>query len=182
LYYAVIGIYNVYFHPLSNYPGPLLAAASSLWYHRALAQGTIAQDFLALHEKYGEIVRITPDELSYVNPENWREIYGKKPGKDKQELVKDQRYHDTVKPATTLLTADWDEHSYYRKILSNTFSDRTLKEQEYVLHDFANLLIKKLHEECEEGKKPLNMVDWWNVHWLPLSINEPFLIVQREVN
>lgn len=161
LYHTSFAIYNLYFHALSGYAGPHLTAASSLWYTHSLTRGTIAQDTLALHKHYNKVVRITPDKLSYVNPDNWKKIYGNKPGS--QELFKDPRYHDTVKPTPTILTGDREEHSYYRKILSNTFLKRTLKEQEYVLHNFVNLFIRKLHKACKEGEKQLKMTTWWNV-------------------
>ena len=162
LYYTSIAIYNLYFHPLARYPGPRIAAVSSLWYARALAKGTIAQDTLTLHERYGDVVRIAPDELSYLKPENWREIYGYRAG-GKQEMIKDPRYHDTVKPTVTILTGDREQHSYYRKMLSPQFSEKALKEQEYILHDFINLFIKSVREAGQGAKKPVNMTDWWNV-------------------
>lgn len=162
IFYLTIGFYNLFFHPLSRFPGPLLARASSLWYARSLSRGTIAQDTLALHEKYGDVVRIAPDELSFINPESWSAIYGQKPGKSYRELIKDPRYHDTVKPTPTILTGDWDEHSMYRKMLSNSFSERALKDQEFILHRFVDLFIRRLHEASDGGRE-VNMTDWWNV-------------------
>lgn len=172
LYHVGIGVYNLCFHPLAQYPGPLLCRASSLWYARSLSRGRIAQDTLALHDRYGPVVRIAPDELSYINPENWKEIYALKPGKG--ELIKDPRYHDTVKPTPTILTGDWDEHSKYRKMLSPTFSERTLKEQEYILHKYVDLFIERLHEVSDQGKKPVDMTAWWNVSIPPSPVlDEP---------
>lgn len=162
LFYVSIGVYNTLFHPLARYPGPLLGRASSLWYARSLSRGTIAQDTLSLHEKYGDVVRIAPDELSFIQPENWSAIYGHQLGKDYRELIKDPRYHDTVKPTPTILTGDWDEHAFYRKVLSNSFSERSLKEQEHSLRRFVDLFIRRLQDSSEEGTKELNMTDQWN--------------------
>lgn len=158
-----IGVYNTLFHPLARYPGPLLGRASSLWYARSLSRGTIAQDTLSLHEKYGDVVRIAPDELSFIQPENWSAIYGHQLGKDYRELIKDPRYHDTVKPTPTILTGDWDEHAFYRKVLSNSFSERSLKEQEHSLRRFVDLFIRRLQDSSEEETRELNMTDQWNV-------------------
>ncbi len=33
-------------------------------------------DIKQLHDKYGEIVRVAPNELSYTNPDAWQEVYG----------------------------------------------------------------------------------------------------------
>ncbi|RAQ59864.1 hypothetical protein AFCA_011456 [Aspergillus flavus] len=162
LFYLAVGLYNLYFHPLARYPGPLLGRASSLWYARSLARGTVAQDTLKLHEKYGDVVRIAPDELSFIQPENWSAIYGHQLGKDYRELIKDPRYHDTVKPTPTILTGDWDEHTFYRKILSNSFSEKSLKDQEHILHHFVDLFVQRLKETSAEGTRELNMTDQWN--------------------
>lgn len=48
-------------------------------------------------------------------------------------------------------------------MLSPAFSERTLKDQEQILHTYIDLFIKRLHEVSEEGKKPMEMTVWWNV-------------------
>jgi len=42
-----------------------------------------------LHEKYGPVIRIGPNELSYITEDAWNDIYGKVPGKSL--LVKKNR-------------------------------------------------------------------------------------------
>jgi hypothetical protein len=39
-----------------------------------------------LHEKYGPVVRIAPDALSYISAEAWNDIYTQKP-----QLIKDPK-------------------------------------------------------------------------------------------
>lgn len=54
---GIIGcIKNVYFHPLSKFPGPCLAAATSWWsaYQQALAHRSMHHICIDLHAKYGE--------------------------------------------------------------------------------------------------------------------------------
>lgn len=48
-------IQNVYFHPLSKFPGPRLAAATSWWsaYQQALAHRSMHHICIDLHAKYG---------------------------------------------------------------------------------------------------------------------------------
>lgn len=70
-------IYNLFFHPLRHYPGPLFSRATRLyhvfWDVRGLSHWKIKE----WHEKYGQVVRIAPDELSYTNgQEAWPAIYG----------------------------------------------------------------------------------------------------------
>lgn len=50
-------------------------------------KGELAFRMLEFHEKYGPIVRLAPNELSFVNEGAWGDIYGKNDGK--QQLAKD---------------------------------------------------------------------------------------------
>lgn len=43
-----------------------------------------------MHEKYGEVVRIAPDELSFISPGAWNDIYGIKSGKS---FVRDPKWY-----------------------------------------------------------------------------------------
>lgn len=64
-------IYNIYFHPLRHYPGPWYRAASRLPYTFSIFQGNATRRVAALHERYGDVVRIAPDTLSYTTAEAW---------------------------------------------------------------------------------------------------------------
>ena len=69
-------IYNVFFHPLAGkVPGPKLWAASRLPFVYCLLTGKLIHRQRELHEKYGEIVRIAPDEVSFANEQAWDDIY-----------------------------------------------------------------------------------------------------------
>jgi hypothetical protein len=55
-------LYNVLFHPLRKFPGPLPARASRLYYSYYRSTGQLEIKTKELHEKYGSVVRIAPDE------------------------------------------------------------------------------------------------------------------------
>lgn len=48
--------YRLYLHPLSKYPGPRLAAISSLYraYHQTWRDGRLVEQLTHLHEIYGK--------------------------------------------------------------------------------------------------------------------------------
>ena len=71
LYFSYSVIYNIFFHPLRHYPGPWRRAASRLPYNISIFSGNATRRVAALHEQYGDTVRIAPDTLSYVTPEAW---------------------------------------------------------------------------------------------------------------
>ena len=82
----VTAIYNVYFHPLSKFPGPKSAAATPLPFIRRVINGHWVEWTTLLHEKYGEVVRIHPDELSVISASAWQEIYNTRPQLPKPKI------------------------------------------------------------------------------------------------
>ncbi|KAI0308525.1 hypothetical protein OF83DRAFT_236928, partial [Amylostereum chailletii] len=68
-YYALILFFTVIyrlspFHPLAHYPGPVLPKVSKWYSSYVCFQGKQHLWYQALHEQYGDIVRVGPNELS----------------------------------------------------------------------------------------------------------------------
>jgi hypothetical protein len=62
--------------PLRDIPGPWLASCSPLWrFWYAVCKSNYHHDLTNLHRKYGNIVRIAPNEVSVWDPEFVSEIY-----------------------------------------------------------------------------------------------------------
>ncbi|KAL7268893.1 hypothetical protein RUND412_008467 [Rhizina undulata] len=62
--------------PLRHVPGPWLASCSILYrFYYAVLKGNWHKDLTDLHRKYGDVVRIAPNEVSIWNPEIVSEIY-----------------------------------------------------------------------------------------------------------
>ncbi|RYP01238.1 hypothetical protein DL765_010869 [Monosporascus sp. GIB2] len=57
-------VYNVFLHPLAKIPGPRLMAASVLPMGWARTQGRAPYKLAELHERYGPVVRVGPNEVS----------------------------------------------------------------------------------------------------------------------
>lgn len=75
LYLVAYVVYQRYFHPLAKYPGPFLASLTNFW--KAYEVGTLAfpTRLCAVHEKYGSVVRIGPNDLVFNNAEAIVPIY-----------------------------------------------------------------------------------------------------------
>ena len=80
LYCIGITIYNVFFHPLAKYPGPLLAKITPLYSLWGLLRGRWPFDAHQLHMKYGPVVRLMPNEVSFTSPQAWKDICGHRQG------------------------------------------------------------------------------------------------------
>ncbi|OAG38725.1 hypothetical protein AYO21_07078 [Fonsecaea monophora] len=160
VYYASLAIYNIYFHPLAHYPGPILARASHLWRLKGYLYGTEAHDILEAHNKYGGVVRLAPDELSYVSPIAWKQIYGHKTA-GQPECPKDPGHHADLK-IQTILNADQEYHGVLRRLLAHSFSDKALREQESVLLEYADIMVRRIGEEGQSGARAVDIVEWYN--------------------
>lgn len=144
-------IYDIYFGPLAKFPGPKLNAISLLPSLRTLYSGDEPADIPALHAKYGPIVRTSPNHLSFANgAAGHKEIYGF----GKKGLYKDPTFYGRpLNKVPGIITADDANHSRQRKILSHSFSDRALKEQEPLLKQWAEMMRDKMLEFAKAGRK-----------------------------
>jgi len=89
LYVCTAVIYRLYFSPLSRIPGPRLAAITKLYilYHDFKQCKT--RKVTNLHQRYGPVVRIATNEISYTSADAIKKIYtgsGKEPGFPKTKL------------------------------------------------------------------------------------------------
>lgn len=159
IYLVGSSIYDVYFGPLSRFPGPKLNALSILPSLHTLWTGVEAEELPALHAKYGPIVRTSPNHLSFANgAAGFKEIYGFA----KKGLTKDpQFYGRPLNKVHGIITADDAGHSRQRKILSHAFFDRALKEQEPLLKRWVQLMKDKMLEAAEAGQKA-DMLKFYN--------------------
>lgn len=151
-------------------------AATRLPYIRFVLAGRSAQALKTLHEQYGEVVRIAPDELSFINGDAWKMIYGVRPGHGQKP--KDMRFYPPTSGAPSIISANDADHSRFRRLLSHAFSDSSLRGQEPIIKTYVDLLMKRLHEKSENGKQALDMVAWYNFTTFDiigdLAFGEPF--------
>lgn len=71
----MIALYRLLFHPLARIPGPFLAKVTRFWHTKQYASGQWHDISLELHRKYGPVVRIAPDEVSFVDAEALKKLY-----------------------------------------------------------------------------------------------------------
>lgn len=68
-----VAVYRRFFHPLAKVPGPAIAAITMLY--QTCYRGKYFEEIGRMHEKYGPVVRINPDEVHLSDPENYDKIY-----------------------------------------------------------------------------------------------------------
>lgn len=136
-------VYAYTLHPLAKFPGPWWAHISRIPYWIVAVQGDQIKLMRRLHEKYGPVIRFSPNELSYTDPQAWKDVCGHYPGNS--ENYKAQEAHlPYINGTPSLLTAPTTDHRRMRRVFSPAFSDRSLRQQEPLFHKYVDLLISKL--------------------------------------
>ncbi|OAL02174.1 putative benzoate 4-monooxygenase cytochrome P450 [Phaeosphaeriaceae sp. SRC1lsM3a] len=152
LYYVLLGIYRVYFHPLAKFPGPKLAALT-FWYefyyeifpHKWQYVWKIKQ----LHEQYGPIVRINPIHLHIHDHSYVDAIYASGPNHRRD---RDPWYHHSgsVALAGTMLEAiNHDLHRTRRASVANFFSKRSINALAPLVVSSVEKLLARLRAETD---------------------------------
>lgn len=134
---------------LASYPGPKLWAFSNFPNSIGRIQGLMWIRLKDAHNKYGPIVRSAPNELSFITPEVWADVYAKKPGRP--EMPKG----NYVPPPGRESLFDHpvhEEHQRIRKALRNGFTERAQKDQEPRVRRFIDGLMDQLRKVAKAGE------------------------------
>jgi cytochrome P450 len=139
--------------------------------------GRFPQAIKKLHQEYGDIVRIAPDELSFTHGDAWKAIYGTRAGHGQK--TKDFRFYTpTPGGAPSIIVSNDADHSRFRRLMSHGFSDSSLRGQESIIKGYVDLLMQRLREKIGEGTRAVNLVEWYNFTTFDiigdLAFGEPF--------
>ncbi|KAH8807787.1 cytochrome P450 [Xylogone sp. PMI_703] len=149
VYLLLYVIYQRYFHPLAKYPGPFLNSLTDLAKFSYFWSLDIDKKIEKLHQKYGPVVRIAPNELSFWGPNAVAPIY-----KSGRTMIK-SRFFDgftTFKP-NLFGTRDEDLHALRRRQMAHGFSTASLVAMEPIFDRHIRNLRKKLNVCSESGSE-----------------------------
>ncbi|KAI0471245.1 cytochrome protein [Xylaria cf. heliscus] len=153
--FLAIAVYNLYFHPLRHVPGPPLWIAFNGLRSIYKMRGILEFKYVEFHEKYGEVVRVNADEVAFIRPEAWKDIYG-------HGHAEFPKHFPGLKLDTKkIVFSSSKDHFRYRRAMLPAFSDKALRLQEPLIRVYIDLLITRLREQSNIGK-PVNMVRWYN--------------------
>ncbi|KAF4459440.1 benzoate 4-monooxygenase cytochrome p450 [Fusarium albosuccineum] len=163
IYRLLIALYNVSpFHPLAGFPGPKIAAASYAYeaYYDWWRLGRYGHKIRRMHEQYGPIVRINPDELHCSDPYFVDEIYAG-PGR-----IRDKWQHQLNTggagpvSVTGFSTVPHEVHRMRKGALSKYFSRQQMLKLEGEVTNFALMATDKMLRSA--GKKPFDVKEAFN--------------------
>ena len=145
VYLISLGIYRLYFSPISHIPGPKLAALT-LWYefyYDVIIGGQYTFHIQKLHEEYGPIVRINPYEVHLIDPEYFNTLYaGGKEKRDKWLWYTKQ--FGTL--GSALSTPIHEQHRIRRSALNQFFSLQSVKILQPLIQDRVEAVLRRLKD------------------------------------
>ncbi|KAF1922346.1 cytochrome P450 [Didymella exigua CBS 183.55] len=151
-------MYYLCFHPLSKIPGPTLAAISPLWMMKSLYGKKLNRDIKALHDHYGDVVRVGPNTVSFATVGALSSVHHEKSGGDDGTFTKEGTIEWLLGlmtwPAQNILTkTDVKGHARLRKAVQPAFSAKELRKQEPIeqawITKFNHLLDAAAKENAE---------------------------------
>ena len=116
----------------------------------------------ALHEKYGDVVRVGPKELSFNDPRAWYDIYGTRSDHATFRRPVEWRGSFPMSKAQTLITADEEDHERIRRALKPAFFETSLRELEPVIHKNVDNLVNilKIRVKQGNGRTEIDLASW----------------------
>jgi len=166
LLFVARSIKRRYFSQLYKYPGPFLASISRAWKVISTARGHTEHDFIDLHRKYGPVVRIAPNELSFASPQAARDIltagrgfhktdfYGVFPPPENPDIFTETREH---------------VHAQKKRVAATPYSMASMLNQSDRIDSVIQMLRAKLDGfASSETKKPIDLGNW--LHYFAFDV------------
>ena len=113
-----------------------------------------------LHDKYGPVVRIAPNHLSFCSANSWRDIYGHVSGR--KTFLKSKFFYEPMpgEADNVLTVTDPGIHSRMRRNLSHGFSATALGSQEALVQRFIDQFLNSIKNNQQQA---IDMVKWLNL-------------------
>ncbi|KAG4436050.1 Zeaxanthin epoxidase, chloroplastic [Cadophora sp. M221] len=150
-----------FLHPLRQFPGPFFSSISDIPAAMILLRANQPMAHRKLHEKYGPIVRVAPNELSFIGADAWEGIYGFQ--KTGPNFEKSPIFIGAVSPVEGQMgisLAPNEPHSRQRKALAAAFTNNALLQQQVILQRHVDKLMMALKKMAAD-KQSVNMADWY---------------------
>jgi cytochrome P450 len=140
-------IYRRYFHPLAKVPGPFIPAVTKLY--QSYFNCRYYLEIERLHQKYGPVVRITPDEVHIAtNSDDYERIYhvGSKYAKSPNF------YNALCVPHSSVGTASNELHKIKRGAMNPIFSRQKVLDVESIVQDKVRKVILRLENSISNPR------------------------------
>ena len=178
-YFISLSIYRLYFHPLSGFPGPKLAAITRYFeaYYDLVQNGQYTFKIREMHRKYGKsclyfpnhhisrsawdakmlnvqgpIIRISPYELHIDDPSFSQDLYRR----DGRWNKYDWSSNAFTVPGSTVCTADHYTHKMRRAPLNSFFSKAAIVSRQSIIYGHVEKLCERI-DQCARTESGIKL-------------------------
>ncbi|KAK7983582.1 hypothetical protein PG989_010984 [Apiospora arundinis] len=139
-------------------PGPWIARFTRLWYFKRVWNGDWHTDNIALHQKYGPVVRVAPGWFSLSGPPD-KDLYGIGSRFPKGDWYQGWKHPN---PERLALFADQDirRHAETRRRFQSLYSLSALLSYEPYVDNCIDLFLERMAEFARAGET-VDMVHWF---------------------
>ncbi|KAI2778208.1 cytochrome P450 [Daldinia loculata] len=144
-------LYKRYASPLREYPGPFVASFTRLWKVMSTISEQTHLHHIELHRKYGPIVRISPNELSFSSPAVARHVLSA--GK---RFYKTDFYSVFPPPENPDIFTEIreDVHAMKKKVANVPYSMAAMRQLSPFIDDTIDFLVSRLDQFCPDTAIP----------------------------
>lgn len=160
--------YQLFFSPLARIPGPLTYKLTGWRLAYEDYKGDRSRTLLKLHNKYGPVVRVGPDEVSFNSTSALRVIYGAGSGFERTDFYK---MFDVAGCPNLFSFASGKAHGDRKRILAHAYAKSGI-----LKGDTAALIEKKVQQYLELLEREGPMSNTFNsLHYFSLDAITEFL-------
>ena len=113
----------------------------------------------SLHQKYGTVVRIAPDECACSDPEAIKKLYRTQNPLTKTDFYTVWRNSSISKYPDNFSVTDEKLHAERRRIVSHIYSLSNVLQSEEYIDKCSQLFLERLGEFVDSGK-PVDLGEW----------------------
>ncbi|KAF5017302.1 hypothetical protein F66182_10783, partial [Fusarium sp. NRRL 66182] len=153
---------KAYLDPLRDVDGPFIARFTGLWHLKKIFEGKFELVNIALHKKYGTVVRIAPNVYSIDDPDCAKVLYvhGSK-------FVKASWYSAWMPPdpnkASLFGDTDPHHHALQRRKFASSYSMTSLVGYEPFVNNCTKLFAEKLSDIAKRNEK-IDLAHWFQCY------------------
>lgn len=176
-------LYNLFFHPLARFPGPLIARIGipGIWPFWQTYNYRFAWALEEAHDRYGEVIRISTNHLSFTSSKAAQQIYAHGSGMMYPKTTFYQSFQVYPKKPSLFSEIDSDSHSAFRRAISGAYSMNNLIKLEEYIEPLTQNLIKRLSDQQEN--RVIDLAKWLHFYAMDavgeLAFGAPFGFVKN---
>jgi hypothetical protein len=147
-----LAIYRRFFHPLAKIPGPFWASITHFYivkYNLFSGRSQFYLQIEKLHQQYGPVVRISPEEIHLNDPENHEKIYYIGSTAPSKAVY---FYGSFGMKTAAFATTDNALHRVRRAAIHPVFSRKAVLQLEDVVQAKAQKLVHRMEEFLSQSK------------------------------